>query len=99
MQEDGKVLADRAEPERDEIVGRRSDDDVIVFDHRAAEQSVPDCAADEVDFHAGILAEWYRCRRAAASGTRGIVRLLAACGLAVPLSGCYLMQAAPGQLT
>ena len=46
----------------------------------------------------GILAEWYGRMRAAARGTRGIVRLLAACGLASPLSGCYVMQAATGQL-
>jgi predicted aminopeptidase len=46
----------------------------------------------------GILAEWYGCRRAAARGTRGIVRLLATCGLVAQLSGCYVMQAASGQL-
>ena len=36
--------------------------------------------------------------RAAARGAGGIVRLLAACGLVSPLSGCYVMQAASGQL-
>lgn len=45
-----------------------------------------------------IVAECDTHRRAGAGGARGLVRCVAACVLPLLLSGCYVLQAASGQL-
>jgi hypothetical protein len=51
MQKNGKVAADRAEPELDHVLRRRADDDVIAVFYRKAEKLVTHGPADLVDLH------------------------------------------------
>ena len=52
VQEDREVLADRLEAQREHVVRRGADDDVVAVVHGQAEQRITHRAADEVDLHA-----------------------------------------------
>jgi hypothetical protein len=55
MQEYRKILADRLVAEAAQVVRARADDDVVAIADRQAEQAVTHRAADEIDFHGGIM--------------------------------------------
>ncbi len=58
MQEDGKVLADGAVAEREQVVGLGADDHVVAFGEGPSEQRVAHGAAHQVGFHCRIVAEF-----------------------------------------
>ncbi len=53
VQEYREILADRLVAQRDHVVGRGADDDVVAVGQRQAQQPVTHCAADDVGFHGG----------------------------------------------
>lgn len=113
-----------------QLIGAGADNDPIALVYRTSEQTIPNRAANQVDFHTSILpgvlmrraqdrvfcvADW-SC--GLVTGSRGpahgssdraaseeihsrgglLLRLLLITGLVATLSGCYVMQAATGEM-
>ena len=55
MQKDREILADGLVAQRDQFIGLRTHNDVIVIDHRSSQPFVADSAANQIGSHAGIL--------------------------------------------
>ena len=55
MQKHRKVAAHLAKAEREHLVGRRSDDDIILFGDRQPEQAVAHGTTNLVDLHGSII--------------------------------------------
>jgi hypothetical protein len=55
MQKYGEIATDLAVAQREHLVRRRSNDDVICLDHGQAEQAVAYGAADLIDLHGSII--------------------------------------------
>src|SRR6185437_8867293 len=96
MQKDREFATDGLEPVALELFGARADDDPVTLVHRTPEQTVPNRTANQVNFHTSYftLRGAMRCAEFAGTG----LRLLFLATLLATVSGCYVMQAATGQL-
>lgn len=88
MQEYGEILAHWTKALIEQLLRRAAHDHPVAFHDRNSQQFIADSAADEIGLHRKSVTE------AVARGCRALLTI----ALCAALSGCYVLQAARGQM-